>query len=260
MTPERDEADSPTRDWRWVLRRIVPIAAGAFLVGYLGAAVWMRSGAPDRGVTTVPDLRESPLSDAEREASDASLLVETIDSLPHPSTPRGQVLLQSPLPGQEVAPGSVVQVILSSGPARHVVPQVSGLSMDRAADLLRASGMEPEFVTVPDLSQEGSVVGTDPPAGTLLEIPARLQLRVSSGPPMVEVPDLVGLHESELEGALAAAMLEVGEITYELRLLDEEGRVFAQEPAAGDSIPAGSTVDVQAATLRLELPDFEVFR
>lgn len=259
MTEEQGRGEPRERDWRPV-RRVAVIAVGAFLIGYLGAAMWMRSGAPDRGVTTVPDLRESTLAEAEGEASDASLLLETIDSLPHPSTPRGHILMQSPLPGQEVAPGSAIQVILSSGPARHAVPQVAGLSVDRATDILRASGMEPTIEMVADMAPEGSVVGTNPAAGTPLEIPARLQLRVSSGPPLVEVPDLVGLHESELEGALAAAMLEVGEISHELRLMDEEGRVFAQDPAAGDSIPAGSEVNVTAATLRLELPDFGEFR
>ena len=259
MSEDQGAAEPRERDWRFI-RRILLLVAGAFLIGYLGAAIWMRSGAPDRGVTTVPDLRASTLGEAEREANDASLVLEAIDSLPHPSTPRGHVLMQSPLPGQEVAPGTGIQVILSSGPARHAVPQVAGLSVDRAADLLRASGMEPTIQLVEDMAPEGSVVGTEPAAGTLLEIPAQLLLRVSSGPPLVEVPDLVGMHESELEEALSAAMLEVGEISHELRLMDEEGRVFAQEPAAGDSITAGSAVNVSAATLRLELPDFGDFR
>lgn len=259
MTDEQGGEERRERRWR-TARRIAFIAVGAFLIGYLGAAVWMRSGAPDRGVTTVPDLRERTLADADEEASDASLMLEAIDSLPHPDTPRGHILMQSPLPGQEVAPGSAIQVILSSGPARHAVPQVAGLSVERAADLLRASGMEPTVETVADMAPEGTVVGTNPAAGTQLEIPAQLQLRVSSGPPLVEVPDLAGLHESELEEVLAAAMLEVGEISHELRLMDEEGRIFAQEPAAGDSIPAGSEVNVTAATLQLELPDFGDFR
>jgi serine/threonine-protein kinase len=97
------------------------------------------------------------------------------------------------------------------------------------------------------------VLGTVPEAGTVLAIPSPVQLRVSAGPPLVAVPDLVGLNELDVYGLLDAAGLRLGELTRELRLVEPEGQVLGQQPLAGDSIPAGSEVDVVVATQRVDL-------
>ena len=60
---------------------------------------------------------------------------------------------------------------------------------------------------------------------------------------------------------LAQARLELGEVSRELRLMLDEGEVVGQQPAPGDSLPAGSGVDVVVATTRIEMtvPD-DIFR
>ena len=110
-----------------------------------------------------------------------------------------------------------------------------------------------EISEVEDMARAGLVVGLEPSPGVQVPVPARLVVRVSSGPPLVEVPDLLGLHEAELPSALAAARLELGEVTRELRLMLEEGEVVSQTPPAGDSLRAGSGVDVVVVTTRIEM-------
>lgn len=262
---ERDGDPRPAEEaghGRWRLARIVAaLVVVTFVVGYAGAALWMRAGAPARSVVTMPDLRELPESRARQILSDLDLELEPMDSLPNPEVEAGRVLTQSPLPGQEVAPGTAVQVILSSGQLRYPVPDVVGLSRERAMQVLAASGMAAEVVEVEDMAREGLVVSVQPAPGTAIPVPARLSVRVSSGPPLVEVPDLLGLREEELEGALAIARLELGEVSRELRLMLSEGEVVGQQPASGDSLPAGSAVDVTVATNRIEMtvPD-DIFR
>lgn len=257
MNSRREQ--SPRRGWTRpelrVVRRVVVVSVGAFLIGYAASALWMRSGSSARTVVTVPNLRELPLSQARDEAQDWELMLETTDSLPHPEIDAGRVLMQSPLPGQEVPPGTAVQVILSSGRARHPVPQLAGLSREQAEQVLRATGMEPVVEELNDMSRAGLVVGTVPAAGSTVPVPASVRLQVSLGPPLVEVPDLVGAQEVDLPAILTPADLRLGEVVRELRLMDPEGQVMAQQPAAGDSVPAGSEVDVVVTTDRLELLD-----
>ncbi|HEX6069009.1 MAG TPA: PASTA domain-containing protein [Longimicrobiaceae bacterium] len=262
MTDEQ----APARRFSWrapegrLVRRGLLLAAATFVVGFLLAAGAMWIGAGGRDVVTVPNLRELSLDDAEEVVDDADLLLEVSDSLPNPRVDAGRILTQSPLPGQEAMPGITVQVIVSSGAERHPVPPVAGLVREQAEQLLRATGLQPEVEEVTDLSRAGRVLGTVPEAGTVLAVPSRIRLLVSSGPPLVGVPELVGLHEMDIYGVLDAAGLRLGELTRELRLVEPEGQVVAQQPAAGDSIPAGSSVDVFVSTQRLELLPREQFR
>jgi serine/threonine-protein kinase len=236
-----------------LLLRIVVIAVAMFLVGYLTSSLWMWAGAGRRTVVTVPNLRELTLEDATRELDRYDLLLEVADSLPNPEVAAGEILTQSPLPGQEVAPGIAIQVIVSAGRERHAVPHVSSLSREQAEQLLIATGLQPRVEEVTDSRRAGRVIGTIPSAGTVLAVPAGIRLLVSSGPPLVAVPAVVGLQEIELLSVLGAAGLRLGSVTRELRITEWEGEVVAQRPLAEDSIPAGSPVDVIVATQRPEL-------
>jgi len=136
QAPPADPGDRRRRG----LRRAAIVAAAAFVVGYLLAALAMWIGSPGRSVVTVPNFRELPFSEARDIAERNDLVLELADSLPHTEMDRGQVLTQSPLPGQEVPPGTPVHVIVSSGRARLSIPQVAGLSQEQARVLIRRYG------------------------------------------------------------------------------------------------------------------------
>ena len=54
---------------------------------------------------------------------------------------------QSPSPGTLVAPGSTVAIVISSGPPRQIViVNTIGLSVDLAARMLQASGLNVDIV------------------------------------------------------------------------------------------------------------------
>lgn len=255
---DRDPVN-PRSGGRRLLRNLAITVVVTFAVGYLLAAVWMLLGSPRNTVASVPGLRGLSLTEAGRVVGEADLVLELTDSLPNPELARGQVLTQSPLPGQEVAPGSTVQVIVSTGRERRTVPQVNALSRDQAEQLLRATGMEPVVQEVENPRRAGGIIGTDPAAGTVVEIPVAVQLLISSGPPRVAVPDLVGSRMSDVTGMLAAAGLRLGESTYELRISEAEGQVVSQRPTSRDSVTAGSLVNVVVATQRIELlPPLEI--
>jgi serine/threonine-protein kinase len=237
-------------DRRWLLR-IVVAGLGAFLVGYLVMAVFFFPKSNRPPVVTVPDLRELDRAMAEQALRGLDLEIGPSDSLPNPEIPSGRVLSQSPLPGEEVPPGTPVRMILSAGAPRRAIPVVRGMSRDQATAILAASGFDLTVTEIQDPSPAGRVVETRPGPGTELRLPASVRIVVSSGPPLVEVPDLTGLSEEDVAGALAAAGLELGDVDYRFSGFSAAERVIGQEPAAGDSITRGSAVRVRISTPRL---------
>ena len=239
--------------WRRIALTVVP----TFLVGYLLTAFLFFGGGSRADVVTVPDVRALEMGDARESLDDSELELVVGDSLPNPTIPAGAVVAQSPLPGQEVAPETQVRVILSQGPERRVVPRVEGYPPSQAERMLAASGFQVSVQRVSDLRAAGRVVGTSPQAGSSVRMPAAVRLLVSAGPPIVAMPSVTGLLESEARPVLEGVGLRVGEVVPELRLDVASGMVLAQSPAAGDSIPAGRGVRLFVATDQPPAPPVE---
>lgn len=233
--------------WAWAIGALVL----AFGLGYLFTALVFFPSSDRPPVVAVPDLREMDEGGARAAASALGLELEMGDTFPNPAVPAGRILSQTPLPGQEVAPGSPVRVILSGGAERRAVPVVTAMTVDQATRVLEASGFQVSVEEVEDPRAAGRVVGIEPGPGTELQVPAPVRLRVSSGPPLVEVPDLLGMDEATASATLEAVGLELGEIEYRFGGFTVEELVTAQEPFAGDSIEYGSEVRVRMSTNRL---------
>jgi serine/threonine-protein kinase len=234
-----------------VARRAATIVIGGFLAGYLVTAIAFIAGGPHADVVTVPDVRSLTLARAKRQLERSDLLVRVGDSLPNPRLPRGAVLAQSPLPGQEIAPGTEVRVMLSAGPERRAVPAVAGYARPQAERILTSSGFRVVVVQVADARAAGRVVGTTPAAGATLAMPAGVRLLISAGPPRVAVPSVLGMLQAEAGIVLQQGGLREGEVVFELRPDLAEGVVLEQIPAAGESIPAGRPVRLRVATQQI---------
>lgn len=238
---DRQRFSREVLDRPWV--RVVAVVIGAFIVGYLLTAV-LFFPASGSDIVAVPDLRGLAEEDARQELERHELEIDTGSALVHPEVPAGAVLTQSPLPGQEVAPGSVVRVNLSAGHERRAIPDVRMLTARQARQFLTRSGFRVVTDTIAHSQREGSVVEVRPDVGTLVELPAEIRLVISSGPPKVAVPDLVDLPLPEAGEALEALGLSLGSIGYDPFSWEPLGGIVSQQPAAGDSIVAGSAVDV----------------
>lgn len=231
-----------------VLLWLVGVSIGAFIAGYAITSLLFASG-PAGDIATVPDLRGRTERAAARQLDRAGLDLERGSRLPNPTVPEGAVVAQTPLPGQEVAPGTAVQVILSSGPERQSVPEVGSLSGSQAAALLRRSGFQVQVRETFSSRGRGSVVEVRPAAGTQLTVPGRVELVVSAGPPPVPAPDLAGLSQQEAQDVLGRVGLRVGNLDYDPLAPQPIGVVVGQRPAAGDNLAAGTKVDLTVSGL-----------
>jgi eukaryotic-like serine/threonine-protein kinase len=226
------------------------VALAAFGIGYgVTALAFTRGGAPAQ-VVTVPDVRELSERDARRSVNDRGLDLEVGDSLPNPNVEAGYVLAQSPLPGHEVGPGSSVRIILSTGRPQPRVPDVEAMPLALATRAMQAVGFDVEIDEVPSDVQQGRIVDVEPAIGSPVRLPATVRLLVSSGPPYVSVPPLVGLFHEHARDLLEETGLELGAVEYEPIDFGDEGYVLEQHPLAGDTVPPGGQIRIRVSQRR----------
>ena len=114
---------------------------------------------------TVPDLTGRSRGQAERTLDRIGLEVQRGQPIPNPRMRRGRVLMQTPLPGEEVARGSTVRIVLSGGPEMRQVPSISGPARTDAIGLLQRFGFRVAIRRMQHRSEQNSLIGTLPEAG-----------------------------------------------------------------------------------------------
>jgi eukaryotic-like serine/threonine-protein kinase len=95
----------------------------------------------------------------------------------------GTIISQDPEAGSEVEPGSEVDVTVSVGPEPVVVPNVVGMGVDAAGAAVTNAGLSYQTFEYQSEEPEGTVVSTDPGAGTELEPGTLVAIYYSTGPP-----------------------------------------------------------------------------
>jgi eukaryotic-like serine/threonine-protein kinase len=245
-------------DERRLLKWVLIAGAGCFVMGYLVVTLLFFPGFGRSPIVTVPDLTGRSRGQAERTLSRVGLKVQRGQPIPNPRMPRGRVLMQTPLPGEEVARGSTVRIVLSGGPEMRQVPSISGLSRADAIGLLRRFGFQLAVRRMQHRSEQNSLIGTLPGAGKPAPVGGMVLLLVSNGPPKVLVPNIVGLFPAEARSRLQAVGLSLGRIRYDPASVDSIGSIIEQGPAAGDSLGQGSSVRVVLAGPDPNPPEPEV--
>lgn len=114
------------------------------------------------------------------------------------------------------------------------VPDVLGLSEDAASDVLAGVGVDAAWTLAHhDTVPEGHVVTTDPEPGDRVGPEEVVEVVVSEGVLMVEIPDVTGLEADEARSALADAGLSDVSVTETYHDTVKEGRVIDQSLTAG---------------------------
>ena len=190
----------------------------------------------------VPDIRGGGLATARERLTGAGLVLGEIDSLLHPSVPEALIIGQSPLPGQVLRPESQVRVTVSLGPQLRSVPDVLGLTEDRAQIVLESSGFIVSMDTAEADLPRGSVLEVFPPPDTIIPLPAEVLMIVSTGPALVAMPLVLGLDREEALVLLDSLGLVVSEIAEVFRFGRDQGVVVEQEPASEIELERGAEV------------------
>ncbi len=177
------------------------LGIGLLVTGTLGLAFatgvyFTLRAAVSRPELVVPDVVDLDGEEARAELAAQGLEVMVTGSRHDANVPAGKVLEQFPLAGTRTKRGRPVRLVLSLGPARAVVPQVTGMSVRGAQLALRAAGLRLRHTAnVPSATVPiGRVIAQDPPPGTEGYPGDQVALLLSSGPPerAFVMPELVG--------------------------------------------------------------------
>ncbi|WP_322780216.1 Stk1 family PASTA domain-containing Ser/Thr kinase [Frankia sp. Cas4] len=159
----------------------------------------------------------------------------------------GNVIRTDPAAGTELAQGTAVTLIVSTGPATVTMPYVIQLTFEQARSQLQALGLTVNRADInDDTVAAGSVVRTSPDPGQQVNRGSTVTLFVSKGPPdtggggnggdgsgqLVDVPDVVGLKYQAAARVLQHAGLKA----------ERDGIAFFGDTVKSMNPPAGSQV------------------
>jgi serine/threonine-protein kinase len=250
LPPPEEPKGSGRKVWLGIL---IGLLLFALLAGGGYLLVDSLTGDDSGGTVTVivPNVVGETQAAAEAELEELGLEVDVRRREVDPDeTEPGTVVAQDPRRDEEVARGSTVTITVAVEPDTVVVPSLEGLTVSQAqtelrvADLTLGSTLQESSADI----DEGLVIRSEPAADADVEPGSAVDIYVSTGPEMVEVPDVSTgcLSVGAARQALRAVGLEmaIGEPVPSVPDCPNPSRILGQEPVAGTVVEAGSTVTV----------------
>src|SRR5205814_2566984 len=138
------------------------------------------SGPPQVAVPDVVGLTQAAAASA---ITGAGLKVGALVMAASTTVPSGLVISQTPASGTQVASGTAVEIVISSGPLKIPAPNVVGLTQAAATAAIANAGLVVGTVTIASSATvpAGSVASQNPAAGTGIPAASAVNLVVSSG-------------------------------------------------------------------------------
>jgi eukaryotic-like serine/threonine-protein kinase len=147
----------------------------------VGSAVTITVGTGPSSVR-VPRLYGITPAQADSVLQGAGLRLGTQSRDYNSDVAEGSIYFQNPSGGQNVEPGSAVDVTVSLGPKQVEVPEVYGLSVSAAQTALSNAGLNSTPVEVEGDEAAGTALSTDPGSGAMLDPGSDVTLYYSAGP------------------------------------------------------------------------------
>jgi serine/threonine-protein kinase len=159
--------------------------------------------------------------------------------------PEGSIIESSPAAGKRVEQGGNINLIISKGPERYLIPQLVGLKPAAAKNLIGKFPISIQPIVEEFSAQipKGYVIGSNPAAGEKVKRNSRVVIIVSKGIEQVAVTSYVGKSAEQALNELTEAGFDVNS-KYdfsETRLL---GEVISQSPEGGKSADLGSKIEL----------------
>lgn len=235
-------------NWRATSRRLLPyalVAAGGFLLAYLFVAFFIFPPQIVPDDVKVPQVVGLLFDEAVTRLEAAGFKAKRGEERFVELAPKTTVLAQSPPPGATEPRGTEILLDVSAGQRQLQVPLVVGLAQPVAEDAIEKAGLEVGDIQERESqSARGAVLETVPAAGSPVPPSTRIDLVVSSGPPAVNTPDVVGQPYAAARAMLEQIGLRVGDVITDSLSTAGPQTVISQTPAAGSRVAPGSKVSL----------------
>jgi len=225
---------------RWPI--VVGIVTLLLALGAASYAGWFLSWGPGRTVV-VPGVVGLDVTAAQAVANNSDLALVVADEVFSETVAIGLIISTDPAPGDNVRAQSEIGAVVSLGPQRFEVPELAGLTTAEAQAALTSVNLavgETRDIWNAKIPI-GSVVRTDPAAGTEIKADTPVTLITSKGPKPVVIADFTGISAAEATESLQAAGLNV-DVTEDYSASISTGSVISTSPATGEKVEVGGTV------------------
>jgi len=226
---------------------VVAVAVTFLAIGGV-AATWLTIKSRIEGrVVTVPELFGMQEQEARQALEKLDLVMAIDEERPVHSNlvDEGRILLQVPRQGGEIKAGRVVEVTLSAGATRQLIPDLHGETLSFAGSLL--DEVDTSFALVSRIPHaevtEGRVLAQWPEPGGELGLRNRVSVLVADGAPRDEyvMPSLVGRDYLAVKTFLEEAGLR-HVAKYRTEDVDLGQQILDQVPKAGFPVHGNRTI------------------
>lgn len=148
--------------------------------------------------------------------------------------------------GDEVLQGTVINIVVSNGPAPRVVPLIVGMSLTDATAAATELGLV--LSVSPDSFSNDAAAGLigaqSPPPDQTIPRGGSIVYSISLGQDLVVLPNIVGINFYDAEKRLVASGFVVGKVTGRKSFRMKSASVNGVAVNNGDKVPRGSAIDM----------------
>jgi eukaryotic-like serine/threonine-protein kinase len=234
--------------WRGLILFVTVLLLAA---GTAVGAWWYGAGR----YTATPSLIDLTVEEATAAAAREGLTVVVGEPRFSEVIETGRVVETDPGPGERILHDGTIEIHLSAGPERYVVPDLSGMTTAEAQDALAAAGIPVGEITevFHDEVAAGIVVSQSAPPGEELRRDTSVSLEVSKGKEPIEIEDFTGRPFTDAQQALTAAGFRV--VPAQTSDTDlPRGIVVSQDPASGTGHRGDEIRLVVSASGKVQIP------
>ncbi len=224
--------------WLFSPRLLIVVVIIALGVGLGLGGWWLTSGR----FAQVPSVSGDSVTQATAVLTADGFTVKRGARVHSNTVPSGSVASTSP--AGRVWKGSTISILVSDGPFTSVVPKVQNETLTAARAALQHVHLIPGTQQVGSNAPVGTVVGTNPPAGTTWPQTRTVTILIAGGP---QLPDFVGVN-----ALTAQQWANQHGVTLQQQpdnnSQQPQGTITGQEPAARSLVRPGQTVIVKVST------------
>ncbi|MCX5049568.1 MULTISPECIES: Stk1 family PASTA domain-containing Ser/Thr kinase [unclassified Streptomyces] len=226
---------------------ILLVVAGILvLVGAILIGKWaFGGGGVGNDTVKVPNLVSLSQSDAEKQLINSDLKVGSVKKQPCESQTKGSVCSQDPAAKTDVKKNSTVNLVVSTGAPKVAVPDVRGLTIDKAKSQLEDKGFKVEQTTKESDQPAGVVLSQDPAGDSEQEKGSTITLTVAKAAEKSVVPDVSGKSCDEAKAQMTANNLTGNCTEVDTQDPNLVGKVVSTDPQAGTQVKKNSAVNIQ---------------
>ncbi len=226
------------RFFSYLIIILIFFVIGLLMANFLLMPMFVRKGEE----IIVPNVCDLPLDSATMVLKKAGLQSIVTERRYDPIIDQGRIIIQEPLPDTKVKKGRIINLSVSLGPEKIVIPALSGLDFEQAKQIIDRLGiLIGDIDTIfSDSIGEGKIIQTIPEPETEIKKGDAVKIILSKGI-LLRTPNLIGLKIDSAKVLIKNLNLVLGSIS-EVEGTGDKGTIIVQNPQPEQLMNKGDTI------------------